>query len=207
MRLRADQSQVVERALRGRDIGEAQLRLPLALALLVVLGLLLMQRRVVALAGAGALAALTLIFLNALSFVRVIGLAQQGDATALFTMFRNVFGSVGISLSTALITSRTQVHMAYLSYGLTPANANYASTLAQFARAIQHLGSTAAQSTQKAAGQLYQTFIAQAGFLAYQDVFLYCALVALGFAPFTLFFSSAKKTGGAPAAACPNSRA
>jgi len=126
---------------------------------------------------------------------------MQGDATALFTMFRNVFGSVGISLSTALITSRTQVHMAYLSYGLTPANANYASTLAQFARAIQHLGSTAAQSTQKAAGQLYQTFIAQAGFLAYQDVFLYCALVALGFAPFTLFFSSAKKTGGAPAGA------
>ena len=36
----------------------------------------------------------------------------QGDATALFTMFRNVSGSIGISVSTAAITSRTQIHTA-----------------------------------------------------------------------------------------------
>ena len=39
----------------------------------------------------------------------------NGDATALFTMFRNVFGSIGISLATAMITERTQVHQSYLS--------------------------------------------------------------------------------------------
>jgi DHA2 family multidrug resistance protein len=120
----------------------------------------------------------------------------QGDATALFTMFRNVAGSVGISLSTALITSRTQVHMAYLSYHMTNTNPNYRSFVTQFSDAIQHLGSTAAASAQSAVGQTYQTLIAQAGLLAYKDVFLYCAFLAFGFVPFTFFFSPVKKAGG-----------
>jgi DHA2 family multidrug resistance protein len=124
----------------------------------------------------------------------------QGDATALFTMFRNVAGSVGISLSTALITSRTQAHMAYLSYHMTNANPNFRATITQIARAIQNLGSSAAASAQTALGQAYQMLIAQAGLLAYKDVFLYCALVAFAFVPFTFFFSPVKKAGG-PAAA------
>jgi MFS transporter, DHA2 family, multidrug resistance protein len=120
----------------------------------------------------------------------------RGDATALFTMFRNVFGSVGISLATAAITSRTQSHMAYLSEHLTPANPNFNLTISRLAQAIQHLGSTAAASTQKALGQAYQTLISQAAFLAYKDVFLYCALMAFAFAPLTFFFSPVKKAGG-----------
>jgi DHA2 family multidrug resistance protein len=124
----------------------------------------------------------------------------QGDATALFTMFRNVAGSVGISLSTAAITSRTQVHMAYLSYHTANVDPNFRGTLAQIARAIQNLGSSAAASTQSALGQTYQTLIAQAGLLAYEDVFLYCALLAFAFVPFTFFFSPVKKSGGPGAA-------
>jgi MFS transporter, DHA2 family, multidrug resistance protein len=124
----------------------------------------------------------------------------QGDATALFTMFRNVAGSVGISLSTAAITSRTQVHMAYLSYHMTNTNPNFRDTVAQISRAIQNLGSSAAASAQSALGQTYQTLIAQAGFLAYKDVFLYCALVAFAFVPLTFFFSPVKRAGGPGAA-------
>jgi MFS transporter, DHA2 family, multidrug resistance protein len=124
----------------------------------------------------------------------------QGDATALFTMFRNVAGSIGISLSTAAITSRTQVHMAYLSYHMTNTNPNFRDTVAQISRAIQNLGSSAAASAQSALGQTYQTLIAQAGFLAYKDVFLYCALVAFAFVPLTFFFSPVKRAGGPGAA-------
>ena len=39
----------------------------------------------------------------------------QGDATALYTMFRNVAGSIGISVSTALVSTRGQVRAASLS--------------------------------------------------------------------------------------------
>ena len=124
----------------------------------------------------------------------------QGDATALFTMFRNVAGSVGISLSTAAIVSRSQTHMAYLSYHMTNTDPSFRGTVAQIARAIQGLGASAAVSTQRALGQTYQTLIAQAGFLAYQDVFLYCALVAFAFVPLTFLFSPVKSAGGPGAA-------
>ena len=39
----------------------------------------------------------------------------NGDAAALYTMFRNVVGSIGISTATALITTRTQVRRSLLS--------------------------------------------------------------------------------------------
>ncbi len=118
---------------------------------------------------------------------------MQGDATALFTMFRNVFGSVGISLSTAAIQQRTQAHMAYLSYHLTDANPNYRNSLTQLAKAIQGLGTVAGSATQAAVKQTYQTLIAQAGFLAYKDVFFYCAVLSFVFVPFTFLFSPLKK--------------
>ena len=126
--------------------------------------------------------------------------ALQQDATALFTMFRNVLGSVGISVATALITSRTQAHMAYLGYHTSHANPNFRDTLSQITRAIQGLGSTAAVAAQKAFGQAYQTLIAQSAFLAYKDVFLYCALLAFAFTPLTFLFSGVKKAGGSPGA-------
>jgi DHA2 family multidrug resistance protein len=124
----------------------------------------------------------------------------QQDGTALFTMFRNVLGSVGISVSTAMITSRTQVHMAYLANHTSQANPNFRQTLSQLTQAIQGLGASASVAAQKAFGQAYQTLIAQASFLAYKDVFLYCALVAILFTPLTFLFSGVKKAGGAPGA-------
>jgi MFS transporter, DHA2 family, multidrug resistance protein len=120
----------------------------------------------------------------------------QSDAAALFTMFRNVFGSVGISLSTALITSRTQTHMAILSTHLSQSDATFRNSLAQLTHSIQNYGHAAGDATQVALGRTYQTLIAQAGFLAYIDVFLYCALLAFAFVPFIFLFSPVKKAGG-----------
>jgi DHA2 family multidrug resistance protein len=45
-------------------------------------------------------------------------------------------------------------------------------------------------------GQVEKTLIAQAGILAYIDVFLYCAIVAFAFVPLTFFFSPVKASGG-----------
>ena len=118
----------------------------------------------------------------------------QGDATALFTMFRNVAGSVGISISTAMIQSRTQVHMAYLSANLSSASPQLRRTLSQVAATIQGLGTAAGDATQAAMRNVYQTLIAQAGFLAYKDVFLYCALLSFAFVPLAFLFSPVKAT-------------
>jgi MFS transporter, DHA2 family, multidrug resistance protein len=123
---------------------------------------------------------------------------MQGDAAALFTMFRNVSGSIGISVCTALVTSRTQTHMAYLQPHLSQSSDAFRNTIAQLSHSIQSFGVAAGDATQTALGRTYQTLIAQAGLLAYMDVFLYCALLAFLFVPFTFLFSPVKKAGGAP---------
>jgi DHA2 family multidrug resistance protein len=122
---------------------------------------------------------------------------MQGDAAALFTMFRNVAGSIGISVSTAMITSRTQVHMAYLSAHLSRSDANFNNMLSQLTSAIRNFSNTAGDAAQAALGQTYQTLIAQAGLLAYKDVFLYCALLAFAYVPFSFLFSPVKKAAAA----------
>ncbi len=120
----------------------------------------------------------------------------QGDAAALFTMFRNIAGSVGISLSTAAVTTRTQVHLAYLSAHLGATDPGYVDLLARTTAAVRNFSSVAGNASQAASSFLYQTFLGQAAVLAYMDVFFYCALLAFGFIPFTFLFSSAKAAGG-----------
>lgn len=58
-------------------------RVPLMLALLLTLSILIMQRRILALAALGAGVALGAMFLNVLSFLRVVDLVQLGEATDL----------------------------------------------------------------------------------------------------------------------------
>lgn len=58
-------------------------RLPLALAVLLIFSLLILQRRLMALAACGAAAALSVMFLNNLTFLRIIDLAQLGEAANL----------------------------------------------------------------------------------------------------------------------------
>lgn len=73
------------------------------------------------------------------------------DASALFTMFRNVAGSIGISVSTALIRERTQARMAHLSAHTSPLSQNFQDALHANARAIAELsGGTPAAALQTA---------------------------------------------------------
>jgi DHA2 family multidrug resistance protein len=121
----------------------------------------------------------------------------QGDAAALFTMFRNIAGSVGISLSTAAITTRSQAHMVYLAGHMGNTDPGYLDTLARTAASIKSYTAIAGDATQAAAAYMYQNLIAQAGILAYMDVFFYCALISFAFIPFTFMFSSTKAAGSA----------
>ncbi len=97
----------------------------------------------------------------------------QGDATALFTLFRNLFGSIGISISTALVTSRTQVHSAYLARYDTVLHAPFGILQAEYTRALEALGYTAAAAQRLALGRLYQVLRTQAAVSSYTDVFMF----------------------------------
>lgn len=121
---------------------------------------------------------------------------QNGDAAALYTMFRNISGSIGISVATALVTERTQVHTAHLVDHLTPFDQPYLDTLRRHAETLMAYGRAPVEATRVATGMIYQTLHQQAQVLAYSDVFLFCAVLAAGAAPFALLFTARRGSSG-----------
>ncbi|MEQ4531993.1 MAG: DHA2 family efflux MFS transporter permease subunit [Mixta sp.] len=123
----------------------------------------------------------------------------NADASALFTMFRNVAGSIGISLSTAAITEREQVRSAHLVHNMTPLNEQFNITVERWAQSIRDFTTAAGDPLTLATGQLYQEMIVQARILAYVDVFIGLGIVAFILIPLCLLLSPVKSEGSAGA--------
>jgi DHA2 family multidrug resistance protein len=113
------------------------------------------------------------------------------DASSLYVMLRNISGSIGISLSTAMVVERTQVHQAYLARHLTPYDQPYQEFIDQLQRSL---------TGRFAPGQLHQTaegvansmLTLQASILAYIDIFTVTAAAAFVMIPVTFLFAPTK---------------
>ncbi|MDW8848027.1 DHA2 family efflux MFS transporter permease subunit [Erwinia sp. MMLR14_017] len=123
----------------------------------------------------------------------------NADASALFTMCRNVAGSIGISLSTAMITEREQVRSAHMVHNMSPLNEQFNLTVERWAQGVRDFTSVVGDPVTIATGQLYQEMIAQARILAYIDVFMGLSIVALVLIPFCLLLTPIKSEGNAGA--------
>ncbi len=116
----------------------------------------------------------------------------NGDATALYSMFRNVAGSIGIAVSTSLIEQRSQTHQAYLSRWATPFSDPFNQLIARYQAALQSMGHVASVAHTMALGKAYQMFRAQVAVMAYSDIFVYCSLVAFAMVPLCFLLSPIK---------------
>ncbi|KAB8313150.1 DHA2 family efflux MFS transporter permease subunit [Erwinia endophytica] len=123
----------------------------------------------------------------------------NADASALFTMCRNVAGSIGISLSTAMITERTQVRSANMVHNMTPLNEPFNLTVERWAQGVRDFTSAVGDPVTIATGQLYKEMIAQSRILAYIDVFMCFSIIALILIPFCLLLAPIKSEGSAGA--------
>jgi MFS transporter, DHA2 family, multidrug resistance protein len=123
----------------------------------------------------------------------------NGDATALFTMARNVFGGIGISISTALVQDHLQIRQGYMIEHLTPTSEPYNVLLQQTQQALINGGQSAGAAMTAATGRIFQMLQGQAATLAYIDVFLITGTMALIMVPAALFMSGGKQkaSGGA----------
>jgi len=135
--------------------------------------------------------------IGALTFV-TLPMRLRGDGAALFSMFRNVFGSVGIAGATALADHRQQIHQSYLSQSASPYHQPYVALTHTYARALEALGHPSASAQGAAVGRLYQMFRTQVAVLAYSDVFLALAAVAFAVVPLCLLASPVKAGAAAP---------
>ncbi|MEW5287938.1 MULTISPECIES: DHA2 family efflux MFS transporter permease subunit [Erwinia] len=123
----------------------------------------------------------------------------NADASALFTMCRNVAGSIGISLSTAMITEREQARSANMVHNMTPLNEPFNLTVERWAQGIRDFTSAVGDPVTLATGQIYKQMIVQARFLAYIDVFMGLSVIALILIPFCLLLAPIKSEGSAGA--------
>jgi MFS transporter, DHA2 family, multidrug resistance protein len=121
--------------------------------------------------------------------------SMSADASALFVMFRNVSGSVGISLSTAMVSERMQARQAHLSTWLTPLNQAFNELVAQNEAALRSLGRAASNLHNDAVAYTFQMLEHQSAVLAYADAFIYCAVLAAIMVPLALFLSPVKDSG------------
>jgi DHA2 family multidrug resistance protein len=125
---------------------------------------------------------------------------RNGDGVALFAMFRNVFGSIGISLSTASVTESAQAHQNFLVEYASPFHQPFNALVTTYQNALVSAGQTAQAAHDMALGRIFQTIRTQAAILSYSDTFFYCAVAAFAVAPLALLMTS-KKVAGGPGAA------
>ncbi len=112
------------------------------------------------------------------------------DATALYSMFRNISGSIGIAVVTAMGAERMQAHRAYLAGHLGAFDQPYQELLSHDTHALEAMGQTAAGAHDAAMGLINQTLNQQAAILSYTDLYTYTAVAAFCIVPLTLLFRS-----------------
>ncbi len=146
-------------------------------------------------------AALAFLFVP-ISTITYLTLSRElrGDGAALFSMFRNVFGSIGISVSTALVGQRSQIRQSYLSQWLSPFHQPYEALVARYQRTLETMGHGPGVAHGIAVGKVYREFATQVAVLAYSDVFMLFAIVAFVAVPFCFLLSGKMSSGSVSAA-------
>ena len=116
---------------------------------------------------------------NMLLSLRTIPEAQLGMATGLFAVARGVAGTLGVALSASVVEYRRAVHAVWLAdeQGLRDLPTQWVTTeLQQFFVAE---GDTRSLAEVRGAAHLHALLHEEASIAAYQDVFLYSALLSL----------------------------
>lgn len=112
---------------------------------------------------------------------------QMGNATGLYTLMRNLGGSVGIAIATTMLARNAQSHQAVLASHLTPYDPAYEQARKSLERFLTTQTDPATASRQ-ALGMLYNALVRQATLLAFLDVFRSISFLAVLCVPLAFLF-------------------
>lgn len=117
-------------------------------------------------------------FFVPLSYLTMASLPRQQmtNASALFSLVRNLGGSCGTAFVTTQLARQTQTHQNYLVEHLTPYNSPFVHA---YDTLVQVLGDTG-----QALGMIYKKLLQQAAYMAYIDVFYSQAILFFALAIF-----------------------
>jgi MFS transporter, DHA2 family, multidrug resistance protein len=108
---------------------------------------------------------------------------HNDDVSAMVNLARNVGGSVGIALSSALITERSQFHQHMLVMHATTYNDQLRDFSTTMTALLHHGGLSAQSALVQTYARLYQGLQAQSATLAYIDAFYLMALLSAAMVP------------------------
>jgi DHA2 family multidrug resistance protein len=120
---------------------------------------------------------------------------QMGNATGLFSLMRNLGGSIGISMVTTMLARGAQVHQTMLVAHLTPFDPNFQAAL-QANQAALAPGVGPVQAQLMAPGMIYTSLLQQSSLLAYVDDFRRLAFLTLISFPAVLLMKRAAAKRG-----------
>jgi DHA2 family multidrug resistance protein len=126
----------------------------------------------------------------------------SSKASALFSLARNIGGSIGIAVIYAYVARKEQVHQTTLATAMTPGNPYYRALLHDYAQRLIGHGYSAATSGAGALGRVYQELLRQVIVLSYDDAFrvLAVVMIALSALAFTMPYNNPHaKKAAAPA--------
>lgn len=127
--------------------------------------------------------------------------AMSSKASALFSLGRNLGGSLGIAIAVSYQVRHTQMRQQVLSGHLIPGDPVYERTLHRLIGELMAHGQTAAQATQGAMGRIYLELQHQASILSFSDTFLFMSTLLAGAACISLLLppNSPGQRAAAPA--------
>jgi DHA2 family multidrug resistance protein len=108
-----------------------------------------------------------------------ISLINSSNASAIFSLMRNMGGSIGIALITSRLVHSQQIQQANLVPHLTAADPGYCRALSNYTQTITNLGVPAAKAATTAMGHIYQELLQQATILAYLDAYHLLAIILI----------------------------
>jgi DHA2 family multidrug resistance protein len=136
-----------------------------------------------------------------LSTVTVAPLPNEeiGNASGLYNLFRNVGGSIGISVVNTIVARHQQLHQNELVRSLTPSSPNFQNQLHALEQYLYTQGYGPVEAMQKALALIGGELTAQARLWSYVDDFRYLALLCFACIPIVFLFKKAVRRPGAQA--------
>ena len=125
---------------------------------------------------------------------------QVGNASGLYNLFRNIGGSVGISIVNTIVARHSQLHQNELVRSLVLQQCNAAKPTALLQQYLQSQGFGPVDAMQKAYGIIGRQLQAQATLWSYVDDFRYMAFVCFACIPVVFLLKKAAARKGAVAA-------
>lgn len=118
---------------------------------------------------------------------------KNDSASAMITLCSNLGASLGVAISTMLITRNTQIYLNNFGSHTSNFNVNYTEALKELTQTLQHQGLTLFQATAKAQSMMWETVFQQASMNAILDVFRFFMVMIILVMPIVFFLKSKQK--------------